>query len=546
MSGHDIIVVGASAGGVEVLAELVRNLPPDLPAAIFVVLHIPAHSTSVLPKILNRNVQKRQGASLEAVHPQDKEVIQHGRIYVAPPDHHLLVKNGYIRTVKGPKENSHRPAVDPLFRTAARAYGRRVVGIVLSGTLDDGTAGLAAVKERGGVAIVQDPDEALYSGMPLSAIENVEVDHILRISGMAPVLVELADKQVLQGEVGAVSKEMEIESDIAELEVGAMQTRDRPGTPSPFACPDCAGVLWEIKQGKITRFRCRTGHAFSVNTLLAEQSEATEEALWMALRALEERAALVERLGSQARERNQNFSAKRFEQEWQHAQQRAKLVRKLLLKGYDGDQSSTANGSVVGEPPSFPIVVICAPEGGMEVLSQVLSALPADFRAPITVVHIPSLQQTSERVNIADERITAMKVKQAEQGELLSPGTIYVAPPNQHLLVNPDKTLYLSDLEFVHFARPSTELLLESVAATFKQRAIAVVLTGGGINGIMGVRAIKKMGGTVIAEATTADVRMPSHAIDTNIVDWVVPRNEIAATLVSLVSRQDEKTYQEL
>lgn len=545
MSGHDIIVVGASAGGVEVLAELVRNLPPDLPATIFVVLHIPAHSTSVLPKILNRCVQKCQGASLEAVHPQDNEVIQHGRIYVAPPNHHLLVKNGYIRIARGPKENSHRPAVDPLFRTAARVYGRRVVGIVLSGTLDDGTAGLAAVKDQGGVAIVQDPDEALYSGMPLSAIENVDVDHILRISDMAPVLVELAGKPVQEEEVGAVSKEMEIESDIAELEVGAMQTSDRPGTPSPFACPDCTGVLWEIKEGKQTRFRCRTGHAFSVNTLLAEQSEAMEEALWMALRSLEDRAALVERLASQARERNQNFSAKRFEQQWEDAQQRAKLVRKLLLKGYDNDHLSTANSSVVGEPSSFPMVVLCAPAGGLEVLSQVLSALPADFRAPITVVYAPSRQQTSEKVNIP-ELSTALTVKQAEEGELLCPGTIYIAPPTQHLLVNPDKTLYVSNLEFVHFVRPSAELLLESVAAIFKQRAIAVVLTDGGINDAMGVRAIKKMGGTVIAEASTADFRMPSNAFDPNIVDWVVPLNQIAATLVSVVSLQDEKTSEEL
>lgn len=173
MQGHDIIVVGASAGGVEALSELIRNLPPDLPAAIFVVLHIPRQGTSILPKILNRRLQKRQGASLMAAHPQDGDAIQHGRIYVAPPDRHLIVKEGYVRLVRGPQENSHRPAVDPLFRTAARVYGPRVVGVVLSGTLDDGTAGLVAVKKRGGVAVVQNPDEALYSGMPNSAIENL-------------------------------------------------------------------------------------------------------------------------------------------------------------------------------------------------------------------------------------------------------------------------------------------------------------------------------------------------------------------------------------
>ena len=170
MAGHDIIVIGASAGGVEALGQLIPLLPPDLPAAVFIVLHISSQGTSVLPNILNRAIAKRQkNSTLKAVHPQDGEPIVHGQIYVAPPDCHLLVKDGYIRLARGPKENSNRPAVDPLFRTAARAYGRRVVGVVLSGSLDDGTAGLMAVKQRGGVAIVQKPEEALYSGMPDNA-----------------------------------------------------------------------------------------------------------------------------------------------------------------------------------------------------------------------------------------------------------------------------------------------------------------------------------------------------------------------------------------
>lgn len=247
MPGHDIIVIGASAGGVEALAQLVDNLPPDLPAAIFVVLHIPPQSTSVLPSILNRRIKKQhKNALLCASHPQDGEKIEQSRIYVAPPDQHLLIKNGYIRLARGPKENSHRPAVDPLFRTAARVYGSRVVGIVLSGTLDDGTAGLLAVKQQGGIAIVQNPEEAMYSGMPANAIESVDVDHILPVAEIASVLVDLIHKSVETGEA-TVSHDMEMETDIAELELGAMQVLDnRPGTPSPFACPDCNGVLWEI------------------------------------------------------------------------------------------------------------------------------------------------------------------------------------------------------------------------------------------------------------------------------------------------------------
>ena len=349
MTGHDIIVVGASAGGVEALCQLVSALPQNLPQAIFVVLHISPHGTSVLPNILNRSIQKQQkGSSLRAAHPKDGEAIEYGRIYVAPPDQHLLVKEGYIRLARGPKENSHRPAVDPLFRTAARTYGARVVGIVLSGTLDDGTAGLAAVKQRGGVAIVQDPDEALFSGMPCSAIENVDVDHILQVSDIASVLVELASKPV-EEEGTPVSSEMEMESDMAELELTAMQSIERPGKPSGFACPECAGALWELQEGNVLRFRCRTGHAFSAGSLLAEQSEALEVALWSALRALEEKAALAHRMASRARDLNQPISAKRFAQQAHEYQQCAVLIRQMLLKGEGNGHLSTSNGQVVGE-----------------------------------------------------------------------------------------------------------------------------------------------------------------------------------------------------
>ena len=198
MPGHDIIVVGASAGGVEALTSLVRDLPPDLPAAVFVVLHFPPHATSMLPAILNR------AGTLPAHHAEDGEAIAHGHIYVAPPDRHLLVEQGVVRVVADPRENGHRPAIDPLFRSAARAHGRRVAGVVLSGTLDDGTAGLQAVKTGGGVAIAQDPTEALYPGMPLSAVENVAVDRVLPVAAIAAYLVQLAREAVPEG-VGALT-----------------------------------------------------------------------------------------------------------------------------------------------------------------------------------------------------------------------------------------------------------------------------------------------------------------------------------------------------
>jgi two-component system chemotaxis response regulator CheB len=237
MPGRDILVVGASAGGVEALTELARGLPADLPAAVFMVLHVPPHATSVLPRILSR------AGRLPTAHAREGEPIRPGRIYVAPPDHHMLLRRGYVYLARGPRENSHRPAVDPLFRTAARAYDGRVVGVLLSGALDDGTAGLAAIKRRGGIALVQDPDEALFSGMPRSAIENVEVDHVVSLAGMAGLLSRLACEPVAEETKERVPDEMEQETQIEAFALSAIENRVHPGTPSTFGCPECGGTL---------------------------------------------------------------------------------------------------------------------------------------------------------------------------------------------------------------------------------------------------------------------------------------------------------------
>lgn len=190
MATRDIIVVGASAGGVEALSQLARGLPEDLSISMFVVLHMPAGGVSALAHILDR------AGPLSSSQARDGESIATGHIYVAPPDHHLLVRRGHVALVRGPRVNSHRPAVDPLFRSAARAYGPRVVGVVLSGALDDGTAGLLAVKMRGGVAVVQSPDDALFSGMPSSALDIVEVDHCVPVAEIPPLLSSLARQQI--------------------------------------------------------------------------------------------------------------------------------------------------------------------------------------------------------------------------------------------------------------------------------------------------------------------------------------------------------------
>jgi two-component system chemotaxis response regulator CheB len=315
---------------------LARDLPADLPAAVMVVVHISANGTSVLPEILNRS------GPLLAAHPRGGEAIECGRIYVAPPDHHLLVERGYLRLPRGPRENGHRPAVDALFRTAARAYGRRVVGVILSGTLDDGTAGLQAIKMRGGVAVVQDPAEALFSGMPRSAIENVEVDHVVPLSDIAPLLVRLAREEVEGVDAEPVPRAMDQEANIVELDMDAVEGKDRPGTPSSFACPECGGVLWELHDGKLLRFRCRVGHAFSSDSLLSKQSDELEAALWTALRALEERVSLATRVAKHARERNQTAVARRFEERMQESRQHAEAIRRLLLNGDETPRQADA------------------------------------------------------------------------------------------------------------------------------------------------------------------------------------------------------------
>jgi two-component system chemotaxis response regulator CheB len=340
--GRNIIVVGASAGGVEALTRLVGGLSRDLPAAVFVVLHLPSQATSALPGILERS------GPLPAAHPRDGEAIQSRRIYVAPPDHHLLLKRGYLRLARGPKENGHRPAIDPLFRTAAQFYGPRVMGVVLSGMLDDGAAGLSAVKTGGGVAFVQRPEDALFPGMPLSALEDVEVDHCLAASELGPVLERLAHEPVEDG-TAPLPRGMEIESGMAEMGLESLQNPERAGTPSNFGCPGCGGVLSDIRDGELVRFRCRVGHAYSPETLLAEQSEALEGALWAALRALEENASLAGQLAVRSHERGHSRAAVRFREREKKAKEHAVVIRQVLLGKGEVAQPRVAEAATSGK-----------------------------------------------------------------------------------------------------------------------------------------------------------------------------------------------------
>jgi two-component system chemotaxis response regulator CheB len=333
MKGHDLVVIAASAGGVEALSELAGGLPADFSGAVLAVVHFPPHATSMLPLILGRR------GPLPAVHAADGAEIRPGTIYVAPPDRHLLVDGSRLRLSRGPRENGHRPAGDALFRSAARAYGGRVVAVVLSGTLDDGTAGLATVRRRGGVTVAQHPDDALFAGMPKTAIEAGVVDHVLPVRDIAPLLARLAETPA--PEEAAVEDPLDdFEAALAEMRPGAIFPGEPPGTPAGLTCPECLGSLYEIHDGELVRYRCRVGHGYGNDTLLAEQGDKVERALWTAMQVLNERAALARRTAERMERRGSVGVATRFRAIAADSEQQAQVVdaalRVVAASGEDG------------------------------------------------------------------------------------------------------------------------------------------------------------------------------------------------------------------
>jgi two-component system, chemotaxis family, protein-glutamate methylesterase/glutaminase len=321
---RDIVVIGASAGGVEALRALAERLPAELPAAVFVVLHVLPSGTSVLAQILDRE------SPLPCAAAVDGEPIERGRIYVAPPDHHLLLDRDHVRLTRGPRENGHRPAVDPLFRSAARTHGRRVIGVVLSGALDDGTAGLAMIRRFGGGTLVQDPADALYQGMPQSAIDHDPPARVVPISEMADAICTMIDDPL-----GPADEPMHNPGP-PPAEPDRSDDDPRRGELTPFTCPECGGSLWEHDENGVVRFKCHVGHAYSPESLDAGQAQTVEMALWAALRNLQERVHFFRRLSRRSK-------GDRYEQKARDAEAHAEVLRGLVMSiGRRGSEAAEA------------------------------------------------------------------------------------------------------------------------------------------------------------------------------------------------------------
>lgn len=326
MSKRDIVVIGASAGGVYALKSLAAALPQDFKAAVFVVLHVSPHSPSHLPDILN------YAGSLPASHPDDGEEIKQGHIYIAPPDHHMLVENDRIIVKRGPKENRFRPSIDALFRSAAYNYGSRVIGIVLTGLLDDGTSGMWSVKRLGGLGVIQEPEDALYASMPDSVLQYVDVDYRVPISGLAPLLCQLIDEPVPDN---LLPKETELVRMDAEVNIAAQESAFELniielGDLTPLTCPECNGALVSIREGNLIRYRCHTGHAYAATTLLADVAESVEDSMWKAIRSLEETVMLLEQSAKQFARGGHASTAEQFYQKARETRERATKTREFL------------------------------------------------------------------------------------------------------------------------------------------------------------------------------------------------------------------------
>ena len=319
---HDLLVIGASAGGVEALKRIAAGLPRDLAAAVMITMHLRGDFRSALAQIISN------AGPPPADFAGDYQRIERGRIYIAPPDHHLLVCRDTLRLGHGPRENNARPAVDPLFRSAAVCCGPHTIGLVLTGYLNDGSSGLNAIKRCGGITVVQDPEDAAFPEMPRNAIRMTNADHVVSLVKIPDLLMRLV--QVPEGEPGPVPQDIRLEADIAIAGHNGTECMEELGNRSVLACPDCHGVLWKIEDGDLTRYRCHTGHAYTEEALESGLREDVGRALGSALRALDDRIQLLREMERQARERNRDWLAEEWADRANKVEAEAVVVRQTM------------------------------------------------------------------------------------------------------------------------------------------------------------------------------------------------------------------------
>jgi two-component system chemotaxis response regulator CheB len=324
------IVIGASAGGLQPLREVVSQLPADFSAPVFVVMHVPANHHSYLPDILSKT------GPLSALHPEDNTKVEAGFIYVAPPDHHLLIDNSFIAVKRGPKENGFRPSIDALFRSAAYSYGPGAIGVVLSGALHDGASGLWSIKRLGGIAIVQEPYEAEYPSMPRSALEYIDADYKVHAREIGPLLAQLTQEQPTEKEIVGNWMDEDLRRLAIETQVAAgvnlpEKTILELGPLTQFTCPECRGSLVQITEGNLFRFRCHTGHGFSAETLLEGLMETVNSLVWQTTRGFQEASMLLEHIGGHMQEYGGSAEAERFLAMARELNQQASRFQKIAI-----------------------------------------------------------------------------------------------------------------------------------------------------------------------------------------------------------------------
>ena len=325
LNNRDIIVIGGSSGATVPLKALVGSLPADLPASVLVALHTPSRSIGVLSAVL------AAAGRLPVVQAEQGMAIERSRIYLAAPDHHLIIVDGVMRLGRGPRENLMRPAIDPLFRSAAAAFGPKVIGVVLSGLMNDGAAGLEAIKRCGGIAVVQDPDDAAAAEMPQHALAATEVDLCVPGARLGDVLADLVHEQA--GPSGAVPLDIQLEVDIAAGERSDTETIQRIADPLPLTCPTCQGVMSQVRGSKPLRFRCQVGHAFTAEVVARHQEGAVDEALRISLRIIEERAELVTRMAQEAERQGRLSVAELYAERAREYRHNTEVLRRAILEG---------------------------------------------------------------------------------------------------------------------------------------------------------------------------------------------------------------------